>query len=93
MQNKLIGKMILMMSLVIEQELEAHYMYMAQIQEVTPDQVDNSGAIFDDEPMHKVQNNNDNYNVFAMENEHPGVNSRTRQPMAVPVRTTEPKHD
>ncbi|GJW70468.1 retrovirus-related pol polyprotein from transposon TNT 1-94 [Tanacetum coccineum] len=54
-----------------EQELEAHYMYMAQIQEVTPDPVDNSGPIFDDEPMHKVQNNNDNYNVFAMENEHP----------------------
>ncbi|GJY35694.1 hypothetical protein Tco_0421072 [Tanacetum coccineum] len=26
---------------------------------------------FGDEPMHKVQNNNDNYNVFAMENEHP----------------------
>ncbi|GJV07861.1 retrovirus-related pol polyprotein from transposon TNT 1-94 [Tanacetum coccineum] len=42
-----------------------------QIQEVTPDPVDNSGPIFDDEPMHKVQNNNDNYNVFAMENEHP----------------------
>ncbi|GJY94344.1 hypothetical protein Tco_0510705 [Tanacetum coccineum] len=41
------------------------------IQEVTPDQVDNSRPIFDDEPMHKVQNNNDNYNVFAMENEHP----------------------
>ncbi|GJS98707.1 hypothetical protein Tco_0819877 [Tanacetum coccineum] len=38
---------------------------------VTPDPVDNSGPIFDDEPMHKVQNNNDNYNVFAMENEHP----------------------
>ncbi|GKB19521.1 retrovirus-related pol polyprotein from transposon TNT 1-94, partial [Tanacetum coccineum] len=54
-----------------EQELEAHYMYMAQLQEVTPDQVDNSGPIFDDEPMHKVQNNNDNYNVFAIENEHP----------------------
>ncbi|GJZ62894.1 retrovirus-related pol polyprotein from transposon TNT 1-94 [Tanacetum coccineum] len=36
-----------------EQELEAHYMYMAQIQEVTPDPVDNSGPIFDDEPMHK----------------------------------------
>ncbi|GKD88919.1 hypothetical protein Tco_1364426 [Tanacetum coccineum] len=36
-------------------ELEAHYMYMAQIQEVTPDQVDNSGPIFDDEPMHKVE--------------------------------------
>ncbi|GJV42477.1 retrovirus-related pol polyprotein from transposon TNT 1-94 [Tanacetum coccineum] len=42
-----------------------------RLQEVTPDQVDNSGPIFDDEPMHKVQNNNDNYNVFAMENEHP----------------------
>ncbi|GJV04266.1 hypothetical protein Tco_1337835 [Tanacetum coccineum] len=28
-------------------------MYMAQLQEVTPDQVDNSGPIFDDEPMHK----------------------------------------
>ncbi|GKF53042.1 hypothetical protein Tco_0159952, partial [Tanacetum coccineum] len=38
---------------------------------VTPNQVDNSGPIFDDEPMHKVQNNNDNYNVFAMVNEHP----------------------
>ncbi|GJY38296.1 integrase, catalytic region, zinc finger, CCHC-type containing protein [Tanacetum coccineum] len=54
-----------------DQELEAHYMYMAQIQEVTPDPVDNSRPIFDDEPMHKVQDNNDNYNVFAMENEHP----------------------
>ncbi|GJT51135.1 hypothetical protein Tco_0977292 [Tanacetum coccineum] len=64
-----LGRMILMMSL--KNELEAHYMYMAQIQEVTPDPVDNSGPIFDDEPMHKVQNNNDNYNVFAMENEHP----------------------
>ncbi|GKF87694.1 integrase, catalytic region, zinc finger, CCHC-type containing protein, partial [Tanacetum coccineum] len=37
-----------------DQELEAYYMYMAQLQEVTPDQVDNSGPIFDDEPMHKV---------------------------------------
>ncbi|GJS92744.1 retrovirus-related pol polyprotein from transposon TNT 1-94 [Tanacetum coccineum] len=36
-----------------DRELEAHYMYMAQIQEVTPDPVDNSGPIFDDEPMHK----------------------------------------
>ncbi|GJV78952.1 hypothetical protein Tco_1514822 [Tanacetum coccineum] len=53
-----------------DQELEAHYMYMAQLQEVTPDQ-DNYGPIFDDEPMHKVQNNNDNYNVFGIENEHP----------------------
>ncbi|GJZ71728.1 hypothetical protein Tco_0635579 [Tanacetum coccineum] len=54
-----------------DQELEAHYMYMAHIHEVTSDSVDNSGPIFDDEPMHKVQTNNDNYNVFAMENEHP----------------------
>ncbi|GJY33457.1 hypothetical protein Tco_0417926, partial [Tanacetum coccineum] len=29
---------------------------MAQLQEVTPDSVDTSGPIFDDEPMHKVQN-------------------------------------
>ncbi|GJV60679.1 hypothetical protein Tco_1466779 [Tanacetum coccineum] len=49
-----------------DQELEAYYMYMAQIQEVTPDPVDNFGPIFDDEPMHKVQNNNGNYNEFAM---------------------------
>ncbi|GKB26853.1 hypothetical protein Tco_0866254 [Tanacetum coccineum] len=53
-----------------DQELEAHYMYMAQIQEVTPDPVDNSGPIFDVEPLNKVQTNNDNYNVFAIENEH-----------------------
>ncbi|GKG03734.1 hypothetical protein Tco_0311370, partial [Tanacetum coccineum] len=55
-----------------DQELEAHYMYMAQIQEVTPDPVDSSGPIFDVEPLHKVPNNNDNYNVFAIKNEHPG---------------------
>ncbi|GJR18612.1 integrase, catalytic region, zinc finger, CCHC-type containing protein [Tanacetum coccineum] len=54
-----------------DQELEAHYMYMAQIQEVTPDAVDTSGPIFDVEPLHKVQNNNDNYNVFAIRNKHP----------------------
>ncbi|GKC06730.1 retrovirus-related pol polyprotein from transposon TNT 1-94 [Tanacetum coccineum] len=54
-----------------DQELEAHYMYMAQIQEVTPDIADTSGPIFDTEPLHKVQNNNDNYNVFAIACEHP----------------------
>ncbi|GKD18675.1 hypothetical protein Tco_1207833 [Tanacetum coccineum] len=54
-----------------EQELEAHYMYMAQIQEVTLDAADNSGPIFDAEPLQKVQNNDDNYNVFAIESEHP----------------------
>ncbi|GKA33924.1 hypothetical protein Tco_0720353 [Tanacetum coccineum] len=44
---------------------------MAHIQEVTPDAAENSGNIFDAEPLHKVQNNNDNYNVFAIENAHP----------------------
>ncbi|GJW65967.1 retrovirus-related pol polyprotein from transposon TNT 1-94 [Tanacetum coccineum] len=41
------------------------------IQEVTPDTADNSGPIFDDEPLQKVQNNDDNYNVFANDREHP----------------------
>ncbi|GKE69156.1 retrovirus-related pol polyprotein from transposon TNT 1-94, partial [Tanacetum coccineum] len=40
-------------------------------QEVTLDPVDNSGPIFNAEPLHKVQNNTDNYNVFAIEHEHP----------------------
>nr|GEZ73737.1 hypothetical protein [Tanacetum cinerariifolium] len=52
------------------QELKAHYMYMAQIQEVTPDAADNSGPIFDTDPLQKVPNN-DNYNVFAIKSEHP----------------------
>nr|GEY44077.1 retrovirus-related Pol polyprotein from transposon TNT 1-94 [Tanacetum cinerariifolium] len=52
-----------------DQELEAHYMYMAQLQEVSPDAAD-FGSIFDSEPMQKVLNN-DNYNVFAIESEHP----------------------
>ncbi|GKE20250.1 integrase, catalytic region, zinc finger, CCHC-type containing protein, partial [Tanacetum coccineum] len=34
-----------------DQELEAHYLYMAKIQEVTPDAADNSGPIFDAEPL------------------------------------------
>nr|GEX00611.1 putative ribonuclease H-like domain-containing protein [Tanacetum cinerariifolium] len=34
-------------------ELEAHYMYMAQIQEVTSDVADNFGPIFDTEPLQK----------------------------------------
>nr|GEV44132.1 putative ribonuclease H-like domain-containing protein [Tanacetum cinerariifolium] len=36
-----------------DQELEAHYMYMAQLQEVSPDATD-SGPIFDDEPLQKL---------------------------------------
>ncbi|GJX48242.1 hypothetical protein Tco_0273432 [Tanacetum coccineum] len=54
-----------------DQELEAHYMYMAQIQEVTTYVVDNSRPIFDTKPLHKVQNDNDYYNVFANDREHP----------------------
>nr|GEW78888.1 hypothetical protein [Tanacetum cinerariifolium] len=52
-----------------DQELEAYYMYMAQLQEVSPDAAD-SGPIFDDEPLQNVSNN-DHYNVFAIESEHP----------------------
>nr|GFD47170.1 hypothetical protein [Tanacetum cinerariifolium] len=52
-----------------DQELEAHYMYMAQLQQVSPDAAD-SGAIFDDESLQKVSND-DHYNVFAMESTHP----------------------
>nr|GFA46112.1 hypothetical protein [Tanacetum cinerariifolium] len=51
-----------------DQELEAHYMYMAQLQEVSPDAAD-SGPIFDNEPLQKVSND-DHYNVFAMESTH-----------------------
>nr|GFB18263.1 hypothetical protein [Tanacetum cinerariifolium] len=52
-----------------DQELEAHYMYMAQLQEVSPDVAD-FGPIFDDEPLQKVSNE-DHYNVFTMESTHP----------------------
>nr|GEZ03028.1 hypothetical protein [Tanacetum cinerariifolium] len=53
------------------QELEAHYIYMAQIQEVTLDVADNSRPIFDNEPLQKAQNDDDNYNVFDNDREHP----------------------
>nr|GFC22761.1 hypothetical protein [Tanacetum cinerariifolium] len=52
-----------------DQELEAHYMYMAKVQEVSPDAVD-SGPIFDTEPEQKVYND-DHYDVFAIECQHP----------------------
>nr|GEZ31073.1 ribonuclease H-like domain-containing protein [Tanacetum cinerariifolium] len=38
--------------MLLYQELEAHYMYMAQLQEVSPDAAD-FGPIFDDEPWQK----------------------------------------
>nr|GEY52843.1 hypothetical protein [Tanacetum cinerariifolium] len=56
--------------MLLYQELEVHYMYMVQIQEVSPDDADDSGPIFDTEPLQKVPNN-DHYNVFAIESEHP----------------------
>nr|GEW53211.1 hypothetical protein [Tanacetum cinerariifolium] len=52
-----------------DQELEAHYMYMTQLQDVSPDAVD-SRPIFDDEPLQKVSNDY-YYNVFAIESAHP----------------------
>nr|GFA10116.1 hypothetical protein [Tanacetum cinerariifolium] len=52
-----------------DHELESHYMYMAQLQEVPP-YAANFGPIFDAEPLQKVSND-DHYNVFAMESEHP----------------------
>nr|GEX34146.1 hypothetical protein [Tanacetum cinerariifolium] len=52
-----------------DQELEAHYMYIAQLQEVSSDAAD-SGPIFDTEPVQKVSTD-DHYNVFAIESEHP----------------------
>nr|GEX40039.1 hypothetical protein [Tanacetum cinerariifolium] len=52
-----------------DQELEAHYMFLAQIQKVSPDATD-SGPIFDSEPLQKVSND-DNYNVFSIESQHP----------------------
>ncbi|GKB56123.1 retrovirus-related pol polyprotein from transposon TNT 1-94 [Tanacetum coccineum] len=54
-----------------DQELEAHYIYMAKIQEVSPDAADNSGPIFDAEPLQKVHNCENDYNVFANERQHP----------------------
>nr|GFA23283.1 hypothetical protein [Tanacetum cinerariifolium] len=52
-----------------DQELEAHYMYMAKLQQVSPDAVD-SGPILDKEPEQKVQNE-DHYDVFAIKCQHP----------------------
>ncbi|GJV99253.1 hypothetical protein Tco_1554505 [Tanacetum coccineum] len=51
-------------------EFEAYYIYMAQIQEVTPDAADNFGPIFDTELLQKEQNDDNNYNVFANDKEH-----------------------
>nr|GEU77288.1 hypothetical protein [Tanacetum cinerariifolium] len=55
--------------MLLYQELEAQYMYMAQLQQVSPDTA-NFEPIFDDEPLQKVSND-DHYNVFAMKSTHP----------------------
>ncbi|GJS66591.1 retrovirus-related pol polyprotein from transposon TNT 1-94 [Tanacetum coccineum] len=49
--------------------LEAHYMYMAKIQEVLHVVDDNSGPTYDAEPLEKVHTD-DYYNVFANEKQH-----------------------
>nr|GEV76458.1 hypothetical protein [Tanacetum cinerariifolium] len=67
--NQRLGNVDRARETVEDQELEAHYMYMAQIQVVSSDAAD-SGPIFDAEPLKKVSND-DHYNVFAIESEHP----------------------
>ncbi|GJS49147.1 hypothetical protein Tco_0599268 [Tanacetum coccineum] len=62
------------------QELEAHYMYMAHIQEVTPDVADISRPIFDAEQLQKVQNDDDNYNVFDDYREYPEQTESVNEP-------------
>ncbi|GKD76332.1 hypothetical protein Tco_1338953 [Tanacetum coccineum] len=54
-----------------DQELKAHYMYMAKIQEVSPNAAANYGPIIDATPLQKVQYDDDNYNVFANDRQHP----------------------
>nr|GEW39539.1 hypothetical protein [Tanacetum cinerariifolium] len=68
-ENQRIGNVAGARENVEDQELEAHYMYMEQLQEVSPDAAD-SRPIFNDEPLQKVSND-DQYNVFAMESTHP----------------------
>nr|GEV61875.1 retrovirus-related Pol polyprotein from transposon TNT 1-94 [Tanacetum cinerariifolium] len=53
-----------------DQELEAHYMYMAKLQEVTPNVADNSGPIFDTEPMQQIDQNDE----ADLANEHEVTN-------------------
>ncbi|GJU40962.1 hypothetical protein Tco_1193919 [Tanacetum coccineum] len=44
--------------------------YMAKIQEVISNVADNFGPIFDTEPLQKVHNTNDDYNVFSNVRQH-----------------------
>ncbi|GJR63116.1 retrovirus-related pol polyprotein from transposon TNT 1-94 [Tanacetum coccineum] len=49
----------------------AHYLYMAKVQEVSPDYAANSVPIFDVEPILKVHNSDDDYTVFSNDRQHP----------------------
>nr|GFB06402.1 hypothetical protein [Tanacetum cinerariifolium] len=64
-----------------EKMLLSHYMYMAKIQEVSPDAVD-SGPIFDTEPEQKVQND-DHYDVFAIECQHSEQSEYVHKPYLI----------
>ncbi|GJR73526.1 hypothetical protein Tco_0085891 [Tanacetum coccineum] len=48
--------------------------------EVTPDIADISGPIFDVEPLQKVQNDDDNYNVFDDDREYPEQHESVNEP-------------
>nr|GEV97878.1 hypothetical protein [Tanacetum cinerariifolium] len=48
--------------------------------EVTPDSANNYGPIFDVEPLQKVQNNDDNYNVFGEDQEYPKKPDSVNEP-------------
>nr|GEV09848.1 hypothetical protein [Tanacetum cinerariifolium] len=52
-----------------DQELEAHYVYMAKIQEMIPAAEVDNGPNFNKELMEKVYSNDD-YNVFTIEKQH-----------------------
>ncbi|GKE25949.1 hypothetical protein Tco_1441333, partial [Tanacetum coccineum] len=47
------------------------------------DPADNSGPIFDAEPLQKVQNDDDNYNVFDNDREHPEQPESVNEPYPV----------
>nr|GEV04654.1 retrovirus-related Pol polyprotein from transposon TNT 1-94 [Tanacetum cinerariifolium] len=57
--------------LLCKQEEAGFQLNAEKIQEVTPDAADNFGPIFNTDPLQKVQNDDDNYNVFANHIEHP----------------------
>ncbi|GJS41101.1 hypothetical protein Tco_0566144 [Tanacetum coccineum] len=57
--------------------------YRHASREFTPDAADNSGPIFDVEPLQKVQNDDDNYNVFDNDQKHPEQPESVNEPYSV----------